>query len=734
MPDVRVYTQSWRGKETLLRRNSGALKSAIPDKTQNGVYEWTWAPDDPVTYQFIPQNTDRQFAKGEDVSLTADDQEHVVVLKSALRVTGRVTDAKTGQPVPHFTIIPVNDWDADQHADLFHVNRDDAREFSDGQYTLDVVNARVAQRLRIEAEGYRTAMSDAFHVGQPDRTCDFPLQPAPPSAGRIVGADGQPVAGAKVFLATKSQGLEYFNQKLPDDTGYGNEFVDSDASGAFAFPAQFERYTVIVTHDDGYAEVTLQPEQLPGELKLKKWARVAGRVLEAGRPVAGAEVVLDAIRPRIGQYSYINDRLARKTDEAGRFVFERVPPRKLVLKPELGPLETFPITSAESVPLDLKPGEEITRDLGGAGAQLTGYVSAGGDAAHEIDLHYSLNWLVQIAPGIEPPAELAALGFDWRQGFNGLQKGPPGGAFRETLHHYLVTLASDGSFVISGVPAGQYDLAFKIFERPEGCLVDPVGIKVVRIQVAESDVAKGSLDLGKIDVDVSLGPKPGDLVPDFAFELLDGGRKKLSEFRGQYLLVDFWATWCDPCVASLPAVRRLHDEYRAGGRLTVLGLSLNADQGTAREFVRQRGLPWMQGFLGDSSDGKTSTRLGVSSAPTYLLIDPAGKLVARYHSVDKAKEKIASVLEPGSLVSAAAAQVATENSTAAETKPAPAGNEPAACRPKRRPTPSRRRFGSLTSAESRSPVQPSPLGRSDPLKVLMGFGGQKASAKASRRR
>ena len=227
-----------------------------------------------------------------------------------------------------------------------------------------------------------------------------------------------------------------------------------------------------------------------------------------------------------------------------------------------------------------KSGQHVNFDLGGNGAQIRGRVALNGDAAHDIDLNYSLNWLVQKAPGIEPPAVIAGQEFDWRRGWNdSWSNSAEGNIYRQTLHHYFVKLARDGTLLISGVPAGDYDLAFKIYERPEGCLVDPVGARVVRFRVAESDVAKGSLDLRVIEIDAALGSKPGELVPDFDFETLDGSQKTLSQLRGGYVLINFWATWCNPCVAGLPAVRAIHDEYRAGDRLVVLGLSVDADEG-----------------------------------------------------------------------------------------------------------------------------------------------------------
>ena len=205
----------------------------------------------------------------------------------------------------------------------------------------------------------------------------------------------------------------------------------------------------------------------------------------------------------------------------------------------------------------------------------------------KIDLHKSLNYLIRRAPGIEPPAELRSLGFDARRGWNTAWTGTLEGlAYLETLHYHFVTLDQDGRFQISGVPAGDYDFAIALYEPPgEGCLVSPVGTKIVRVQVTEEAARKGTLDLGTIKVKVRPGPRPGEVVPDLAFTAFSGETVKLSDLRGRYVLLDFWATWCGPCVADLPAVRQLHETYGADKRLAILGLNLDDDPAKARQFV-----------------------------------------------------------------------------------------------------------------------------------------------------
>ena len=67
------------------------------------------------------------------------------------------------------------------------------------------------------------------------------------------------------------------------------------------------------------------------------------------------------------------------------------------------------------------------------------------------------------------------------------------------------------------------------------------------------------------------------MAPDFAFTSFTGENVKLSDLRGRYILLDFWATWCGPCVSAIPAMQRLHETYATDKRLVILGMNLDED-------------------------------------------------------------------------------------------------------------------------------------------------------------
>ncbi len=404
VPGVYVGIDKWRGGKSLYNhRHPDVIDTRIPGEAdQNGLFRWSWAPGDAVTYQFYKDGFVRH-----EATLAASTGEHIVTLSQVLRISGKVTDAATGRPIANVTAIPV----AESAPGRLFTERNGLRTFTDGTYTIEGgrYHADTSYRVRIEAAGYRSALSDAVRPGTPSTTRDFQLVPAESLEGRVIDGQGNPVKDARVYLATSSQLL--MNNVWENDDGVGPfQRLVTSSEGRFAFPAQFERYTIVAVHDFGYAEVTHESNQQPGELVLKKWAKIEGRLLQSGQPVPETWVRFQTLRLLGGVSPRIQDRMVVKTDRTGHFLFSRVPPIKGSLQAQLSVWRDSALTSSESVPLDLQPGEHRVVDLGGKGTSIKGRVILSGDAASKIDLHKSLNWLLRREPGIEPPAEIRALG------------------------------------------------------------------------------------------------------------------------------------------------------------------------------------------------------------------------------------------------------------------------------------------------------------------------------------
>ena len=140
--------------------------------------------------------------------------------------------------------------------------------------------------------------------------------------------------------------------------------------------------------------------------------------------------------------------------------------------------------------------------------------------------------------------------------------------------------------------------------------------------------------------------KPGDQVPDFDFTDFAGKARKFSEYKGKVVLVDFWATWCGPCLADIPKLKELRAKYEAKG-FDILGMDAEtigdedaSDPNAAKEAgIRARQIVAARGAVWTHGNAATALPIaikifGVKTLPTKVLIDRDGKVVARIGAKD----------------------------------------------------------------------------------------------------
>lgn len=120
----------------------------------------------------------------------------------------------------------------------------------------------------------------------------------------------------------------------------------------------------------------------------------------------------------------------------------------------------------------------------------------------------------------------------------------------------------------------------------------------------------------------------GKEFPEFTFSDFDGKKRKFSEFRGKYVLLDIWGFWCPPCQKELPYIREAQKRF-ASRNLEVIGLNTDADYSVAsmKKALKDSGMIWTQAKF-ESVVDFLGTGLRISSFPTTLLISPEGKILS----------------------------------------------------------------------------------------------------------
>ena len=120
----------------------------------------------------------------------------------------------------------------------------------------------------------------------------------------------------------------------------------------------------------------------------------------------------------------------------------------------------------------------------------------------------------------------------------------------------------------------------------------------------------------------------GKMFPDFQEKDLAGKPLSVSRFKGQVLLVDFWATWCGPCRVELPNVIATYEKHHKQG-FEILGISLDQDAAAMKQFLTNNKMTWPQYFDGLLWQNKLAVQYGVNSIPATYLLDAQGKIIAR---------------------------------------------------------------------------------------------------------
>jgi peroxiredoxin len=129
----------------------------------------------------------------------------------------------------------------------------------------------------------------------------------------------------------------------------------------------------------------------------------------------------------------------------------------------------------------------------------------------------------------------------------------------------------------------------------------------------------------KVSAELKRLDKVGKPAPAFAADDVNGSPVRLANYRGKYVLLDFWATWCAPCVAELPRLQAAYRTYHDAG-FEIVSISLDENKSAVTDFVKARNLPWPQ-IHNATARADLVESFGVITIPAVYLIDPEGTIV-----------------------------------------------------------------------------------------------------------
>lgn len=126
-------------------------------------------------------------------------------------------------------------------------------------------------------------------------------------------------------------------------------------------------------------------------------------------------------------------------------------------------------------------------------------------------------------------------------------------------------------------------------------------------------------------IELGLQPlKEGTEIVDFELQDLNGASRRLSDYKGKVVFLNFWATWCGPCRSEMPAMERLYRQLQDKG-FEIVAVNLQENRKSVQRFVNDLGLSFPV-FL--DTDGRIGSMYGARSIPTTYIIDRSGSVIA----------------------------------------------------------------------------------------------------------
>jgi beta-lactamase regulating signal transducer with metallopeptidase domain/protocatechuate 3,4-dioxygenase beta subunit len=413
----------------------------------NGDWIWKNAPQGHMTYAVEKLNC----LNPGGLWLEPKDEPYEYVIHSLLEISGTVTSKSTGKPIPEFKVIRGH-WSSG-NGFSYRANSDEtkgiawdlynSRSMTNGQYRFRIDETQDQHYIKIEASGYKPAVSRAFHDSDGKLSLDFQLEEGSDVTGTIVDQDGSSVRNAKVLYVLPGRQTDLRNL-VPEE--YGLISALSDVDGKFLLPEQDQKFAIMVIADEGFAFVLEdQFVKAKQQIRIDAWATVRGTCMIGDKPAAGHEMALFYARfedvPENLHMSIMYQNILVKND--GSYEISRVPPnmtctigRYIFTERRYGGASG---SQSHAHRITTQPGVVAEVNVGGTGRPLIGKFQLPAEADRSVDdwngSHAILRRVSDLEDGVET-----------------------------NLRTYPFSVNDDGTFRVDDLPAGDYQLSYSVVD------------------------------------------------------------------------------------------------------------------------------------------------------------------------------------------------------------------------------------------------------------------------------
>ena len=501
---VKPFLYQWWGRV-------GTIDHLSQQSDLDGLWRWLSPPKGELEVQFMKAG----YRVSRANKLTANGDEHTIVLRPTVPVTGRVVDAETSTPLPSFrlTLGHSQPWSPDSPLPMWD-NR--SQPGSSGFYQT-VIEEEQVPFLRVEADGYETVETVLQLTNGVDAVRDFELRrnsAANSIRGRVLLSDGSPAAGIEVALCTAQAGVMLSGTTF-EPGAFGNlnrsQRKDyrrrTDAQGSFSFEPKPGAHTVVAAGPAGLGQMRCLDSSRPLEIRLQPWGRVEGTVRTRDGRWADRKIQWRRNGNLTSWMTLFYDAKGYSTgsDEAGKFTLEHVPPGdgRVAIDDGTG------IGSILSDSLQVNPGETVQVQIGGVGRMVTGKLVAPPNLVIRSWSRQVNHAQVQSEWDPYPlPKELTGNAIErWKLEFEDSEAGRTW--FRDQ-RSYDFKVGTDGSFAIPEVLPGNYRLFVSVAqgslgsgpdltERPPDPSAPQIAWAGMKITVPDASQDGGApIDLGSV--------------------------------------------------------------------------------------------------------------------------------------------------------------------------------------------------------------------------------------------